>query len=507
MPSMKQFWILIACAVAVAFLLRWPQINESLWLDELHTAWCVSGNWGEIHQRAQIGNHSPLYFFLPRLTTQCLGLNEIALRLPSLIAGLLLVAVGGLLVWRWTESSAAAFLCAMLIAVDPVCIFYSQEARPYAWLQLCALCHLAVVAELSRSSSLRLRVAFILGALTLIYLHYTAALFVFAEAVFLVGVAYSRRSNPSFSFRNLVTDFVVIAVCCIPAVIHARAIMQHGNAWKSFVPDPSLVGLVQQSRLHTYLLWPLVGAVAAQFFESTRSKPAMQRSHSALCLVATVFVLPWVIAWCVTEMNLSQVLFRRYLLPSYVAGLALASLLCASMCCAWLRGGVAVLTVGMSLWSSGIVQHYSVDGKIHHDRQQDWRSAVQFINEHAKVDSDTVLVRGGFLEADRLIHLHSTLFEDYNLAPVNNIYRLKIKARPVPTSPENWATSLENELNSSLSSGRWIAFNGSAARREEFLSFVRQQLGARLSNTRFEFQREFGDVMVVRMSSISSTQE
>src|SRR5688572_14871390 len=82
----NQAWLLIAGVVALALFLRWPQMNESLWLDELHTSWTVGESWQEIYRRAEIGNHSPLYFFLPKLAKELLGFRETTVRLPSLIA-------------------------------------------------------------------------------------------------------------------------------------------------------------------------------------------------------------------------------------------------------------------------------------------------------------------------------------------------------------------------------------------------------------------------------------
>src|SRR5262245_50730431 len=88
---------------AVGLVLRVWQLGESLWLDELHTAWCVTTGWSEIAERALIGNQSPLYFYVPRLATSLLGTTEWTLRLPSLLAGMLLLAVIGGLVWSWTK--------------------------------------------------------------------------------------------------------------------------------------------------------------------------------------------------------------------------------------------------------------------------------------------------------------------------------------------------------------------------------------------------------------------
>src|SRR5438309_3261742 len=85
-------WPLIAAAglVVLAATLRLTNIRESLWLDELHTAWCAVGPLQEVAQRAAIGNQSPLFFWWEWLIVQVLGPSELSLRLTSFAAGSLL---------------------------------------------------------------------------------------------------------------------------------------------------------------------------------------------------------------------------------------------------------------------------------------------------------------------------------------------------------------------------------------------------------------------------------
>ena len=55
---------LVACIVfLIACGLRIPSCYESLWLDELHSAWAVWDGLGEVATRAELGNQTPFYFF------------------------------------------------------------------------------------------------------------------------------------------------------------------------------------------------------------------------------------------------------------------------------------------------------------------------------------------------------------------------------------------------------------------------------------------------------------
>ncbi len=72
-PDVRPRWLayaLLGTITLLALAVRIQQAGESLWLDELHTAWTVSGGIGELPHRAAMGNNSPLYFLLPWATTR-----------------------------------------------------------------------------------------------------------------------------------------------------------------------------------------------------------------------------------------------------------------------------------------------------------------------------------------------------------------------------------------------------------------------------------------------------
>src|SRR5689334_1322536 len=96
-------WLMLAAITVLAAVLRLWQINESLWVDELHTSWCLQAGFENVAPRAAEGNQSPLYFWLLWGVTRVLGESEFTLRLPSLLAGIALPGVTWLVVrevWR-----------------------------------------------------------------------------------------------------------------------------------------------------------------------------------------------------------------------------------------------------------------------------------------------------------------------------------------------------------------------------------------------------------------------
>lgn len=67
-----------------------------------------------------------LYFYLVIPSVWVFGLNELAIRLPSVIFGTLTVLLVFLLVKKMSDNTAWAMLSSLLVAISPWCIFFSR---------------------------------------------------------------------------------------------------------------------------------------------------------------------------------------------------------------------------------------------------------------------------------------------------------------------------------------------------------------------------------------------
>ncbi len=67
----------------------WLSMSESLWLDELHSAWCLEDQGQQLARRAAMGNQLPIYFWGLRFVSETFGQSEIVLRSVSWVAWLL----------------------------------------------------------------------------------------------------------------------------------------------------------------------------------------------------------------------------------------------------------------------------------------------------------------------------------------------------------------------------------------------------------------------------------
>jgi mannosyltransferase len=133
----RYFYAALAMIVVAAAWWRLTDLaRPGLWLDEIFG---VRGIGPE---------HGPLYYMTMRATTLAQP-NEFLTRLPFALAGILGVAIAGL-VGRSAAGSWLGIAVGAFVATSPVHLYYSREARPYAILILCGFVGLLAVAHLVR---------------------------------------------------------------------------------------------------------------------------------------------------------------------------------------------------------------------------------------------------------------------------------------------------------------------------------------------------------------------
>ena len=138
------FWMCLVVLAIAAWLLRAIPLQQSLWLDELHTSWAVSGTWSQVADRAAEGNQGPLYFWFVWLLTHLLPANEGSLCAVSWLASGLFVFAIGWVTRLWTANASLGVLAALLATADPHAVYFGCEARPYAVVALLGLVHIVV---------------------------------------------------------------------------------------------------------------------------------------------------------------------------------------------------------------------------------------------------------------------------------------------------------------------------------------------------------------------------
>ncbi len=211
---------LALCALtALALALRWPGAHQALYGDELFTYDIVTttGLGGLLGQIRDTSITPPLHYLLA-YAAQKLGDPPVSVRLPSLLAGAAAVPLVYLLGAR-TVGRRAALLGATFAAISPFLVFYGSEARAYALLMaLLLICTLALLGALRPGASRWWWALFAVSGAASLYTHYTAAIYLAAQAAWAL-YAYRERRRAVLGANALVA---VAFAPWIPSYIDQR---------------------------------------------------------------------------------------------------------------------------------------------------------------------------------------------------------------------------------------------------------------------------------------------
>ena len=132
-PATRSSGLLVLGLLAIAALPRlWYALTKSLVLDEFHSTYhaFAGAGAGFLSQLAQ-DNHPPLSFLLIGTAIEALGRSELAMRSPSLVLGLVEIALVARLAAQLGASRGRTLLAATLLATSAMHFDYGTQARMY----------------------------------------------------------------------------------------------------------------------------------------------------------------------------------------------------------------------------------------------------------------------------------------------------------------------------------------------------------------------------------------
>ncbi len=215
---------ILAGLILVSLALRLA-VPRGIGLDEAITIHQAHLSIHDLFHNLYYGDRQPpLYHLTLWLTVHAFGDGELAVRLPSLIAGTLLVPVlyelGRELYDRRTGLIAAGFA-----SVSPALVWYAQEARMYEFAALFGLLAVLTQARAIRNGTLLNWAAYILATSALLWSHYFGLLLIgVQQLVFVAAIVQRRRSAEPV--RPLVLGFVysaaMLAFQLVPLLLFAH---------------------------------------------------------------------------------------------------------------------------------------------------------------------------------------------------------------------------------------------------------------------------------------------
>ncbi|MBI5715355.1 MAG: glycosyltransferase family 39 protein, partial [Chloroflexi bacterium] len=355
---------------------------QSFWLDEAYTWGVVTRTtWGDVWSAMWVvSDVSPLYYVLAKLFTPMWGASEFGLRILSAFFGWLAIVVTYRLGRAMFDERVGIFASA-IIALSPFAIWYSQDARPYGlYLFLAAL----VLWGLHRAERGRGWKIFIAVSALLYLTHYVAALFAYAQAIY---VLTRLRAKPKL-FRQW---FMAQSIAAVPIALWVIIFLLQrrpltANTW---IPAVTLLTPLQtlwnfvSGDAAQWTLWMMIGVIALIILMITGARTFSVAAQ----LLMWWLVLPIFTAWAFSLRIPAYV--DRFFEPALLSvALLLASGLMAVPSSRLRTLMIALTLLAMSFASTRLFNDSTFT-------KEDWRGVTRMIVARglpvAVTDSETML--------------------------------------------------------------------------------------------------------------------
>ncbi len=415
----------------LAFALRVYKLgDQNIWWDEGYSVYVTRHAIGDLTAVAAADTHPPLYYWILHAWMGLGGQSELALRFPSVIFGVLTVA----LVYRLGRSLAASAgqypipntltstLAALLLAISRFHIWWSQEIRMYSLATMWAAASMLALLDFGfRISDSRLsgqrsvthsRLSLGMYALTVAAGLYSLYLFVFvvaAEAVFVAWVAWRQWAGSKARAQSLAwltawgAAILAAVLALLPWLAYTLPRLKSWSAASEFGPltyvqvawTALTLGLTEHVERYALLNLAFAIILVAGIIVRRRATSNQQPATSNYILPLTLCVLFVPLGGVFILLTLPQGAFYRPPLEAryqLLSAPALALILAASIAALWkcrkangILAGVAV--IGLVTW---VLPGYYEGRRL----RDDFQTMTRAIEAYAEPGDALLLVSG-----------------------------------------------------------------------------------------------------------------
>ena len=421
----------LAAVLFVAAALRLYGLGfESLWLDETISVRFANLGVSEIVEGSKTDNNFPTYYLLLHHWVALFGGSELAVRLPSALMGILAVylvyAVGARLFGR-----GAGVVAALLLAVSPYHVAYSQEARVYNLMALAGLASFYFLVRLREEDGPGVQVGYVLSTVLLLYSHVYGLFVVIAQNAFFAILLFARgtgamRPGP----KRWAVLQASIGLLFLPGLLLLIGwITRPGN--RSWIQAPTLssvrADLVEYAGSVPLLLLLLAfaGLGIVALIRSEREKLCL-----LLLWILTPLALPLVLSAVSTPIFVNRygiaatpALFLLAARGVMAAGALLGGASRSSGTSGARRTGVVVSVVALLLVALSAGELWRYFGEVDKDQ---WREAVGYVNREAE-PGDLVVVAPGYVERSSVAHYNAR--EDLDVERFGGTREARVRVR------------------------------------------------------------------------------
>lgn len=450
---------------SIAILLRAPSCYESFWLDELHSAWCIWGSFGDVGARAKAGHQMPAYFWTLWCWKQLFGGSEFALRMSSVIA---VSASCGLLTYLTAtrfKSLAGGFTAGMILSIEQNSLFFGTELRPYGCIlfttTIAVFCFASLLDDTNNNdlqSSRKNWLTLLCVVATGFLLQPTSLGTLIVFPIILIAIG-KKPFDPNRKKATTVSRVAYGLLICVTigGLISRTNLLdawEQRELWSAFGKS-YLIGEIAYIWNWT-CLWILPLTALTFLLLSFGCKKAWKQNQNLLTIIAYLAMLCILITgiyWVISWNPIIPLWHRRYfigVLPIFacLAGFSIvfaerilnASKQSRSVYQIMVHPAlICFFIIGTLAWNQGLVQTIGNYPTAYAKRGERWREAVKYINRIAS-DDDAIWVAPGLIE-EKLYrqaqrgtltqnqHDVQIPIEDYLLYAVHGPYKLAYAAK------------------------------------------------------------------------------
>ena len=211
----KKSDLLLICIPALLLLiLTLPFITGGFWSDEIFSM-VVSRSWSVMQEYFRnYENNMSLYYISLHVWMGVFGDSEVATHSLSLLYALITIPVFYTLARLWLNKSTA-LLSGLLLAGNPLFVFYSLEVRSYSMLVLASTISTLIFVRLNRKPGFKLSILYGLSIVIATYIHYFGILLSLVHAL-----AISPRKVTRVQFRYFFLSGCVVLTGILPLLLY-----------------------------------------------------------------------------------------------------------------------------------------------------------------------------------------------------------------------------------------------------------------------------------------------
>ncbi len=323
----RPLWILLLI-ILLAFGVRLFNLGaQSLWIDETISARLATQSPSQIIRNRANGFHPPTYFLALAGWTTVAGRSEFSLRFLSAWGNVLLIPLLYRACRRLFDDRRTGLLAALLAALTPACVIYSQETRVYALLPVAYLLTITYAFPPAGLKDWRAWLRLTSSEVLCLYLHLFSVFILFAINGLLL-IKHLRRSGHKMkqTLRHWSISVAALGFSYLPwmlavwrwgADVPAKA---SNRDWRASGPNPGAFydliwrflnqGLLELKDVEVMGHWLSVST--ALIVLALLMALILDRQRRKLLLIVGTFVLPLIGAYPVWYMR--PLAHPRYLL-------------------------------------------------------------------------------------------------------------------------------------------------------------------------------------------------